>query len=51
MSDEGPGTPPETEEEEGIMLLEGWMFGALMYPAAVERIRQFPPANDDEAGQ
>lgn len=40
------GDAPE-EGEEGFVLLEGWMFGALMFPAAAERIREFPPANDD----
>jgi hypothetical protein len=48
MSDEGPGEPP-AEEDDGFILWEGWMFGAVMYPAAVERIRQFPPINDNEA--
>lgn len=48
MSEDGTGAPPEGGQDEGFVLLEGWMFGALMYPAAVERIRQFPPANDDE---
>ncbi|MDO9709216.1 hypothetical protein [Paracraurococcus lichenis] len=46
MSDDRSDAASETEE--GFVLLEGWMFGALMYPAAVERIEQFPPANDDD---
>jgi hypothetical protein len=48
MSEKGPGGPPEAEDD-GFVLLEGWMFGALMYPPAIDRVREFPPANDNEA--
>lgn len=47
MSEDDTGTPPEGDDE-GFVLLEGWMFGALMYPEAIEHVRQFPPANDEE---
>jgi hypothetical protein len=47
MSDMGPGEPPEAEE--GFMLWEGWMFGAVMYEAAAEHIERLPAANDNEA--
>jgi hypothetical protein len=33
-------------EEEGIPLIEGWMLGALMFPAAMAEIIRVPPAND-----
>ncbi|WP_158292372.1 hypothetical protein [Paracraurococcus ruber] len=51
MSEDGRTGAPGAEDtaEDGFMLLEGWMFGALMFEAAAERIEQFPPANDDAA--
>ncbi|WP_165943466.1 hypothetical protein [Roseicella aquatilis] len=47
MDDDDPGDAPDTTED-GFVLLEGWMFGAMMYPAAADRIREYPPANDNE---
>ncbi|HYZ32763.1 MAG TPA: hypothetical protein VE684_10855 [Crenalkalicoccus sp.] len=34
--------------EEGVPLLEGWMFGALLYPHAMAEVVRVPPANDRE---
>jgi len=46
MEDEAsPGT-----EEEGVPLMEGWMLGALFFPAALAEIVRVPPANDNPAG-
>lgn len=33
----------------GVPLFEGWMFGALLYPLAMELVAANPPANDDAA--
>ena len=46
MSGEGPGEPPA--EDEGFVLLEGWMVGAMMYAPAMEHIERIPAANDNE---
>lgn len=46
MSGEGPGEPPV--DEDGFMLLEGWMVGAMMYAPAIEHIESNPPANDND---
>ncbi len=46
---EGPDTPPDGDDaEEGIPLLEGWMFGRLLFPLAMHEIQRVPPANDDK---
>ncbi len=45
---EGQDTPPD-DDAEGIPLLEGWMFGRLLFPLAMHEIQRVPPANDDEA--
>ena len=47
MSENGAGDPPEADE--GFVLWEGWMFGAVMFGPAVEHIARLPPANDNEA--
>lgn len=39
---------PPGEAEEGIPLLDGWMLGALFFPAALAEILRVPPANDAE---
>lgn len=45
MSDDGTGGPPEGE---GVVLIEGWMFGVLGFEEAVEHVLKFyPPANDN----
>jgi hypothetical protein len=46
MSENGAGDPPEADE--GFVLWEGWMFGAVMFDPAVEHVARFPPANDNE---
>lgn len=46
MADE-PDAPPDRDGE-GIPLLEGWMFGRLLFPLAMQEIQRVPPANDDE---
>ena len=47
----GPnGTSGEEPPDDGFMLLEGWMFGALMFPPAMEVVSRLPPANDNTAG-
>ena len=45
---EGQDVPPDGDEGEGIPLLEGWMFGRLLFPLAMHEIQRVPPANDDE---
>lgn len=37
-----------TEEEEGLLLLEGWMFGLLQFNAAAAEVIRVPPANDND---
>jgi hypothetical protein len=46
MSENGVGDPPDTDE--GFVLWEGWMFGAVMFEPAAEHITLHPPANDNE---
>ena len=47
MDDKDP--PPVTpEEEEGVPLIEGWMLGALLFPEAMAKVVELPPANDPE---
>ena len=29
-------------------LIEGWMFGRLLFPLAMDEVGRVPPANDDE---
>ena len=33
-------------QEDGILLIEGWMFGAAMFEAAMAEVIRVPPAND-----
>ena len=44
---EGPDTPPDDAGAESIPLLEGWMFGRLLFPLAMDKVLGVPPANDD----
>ncbi|MDB5373828.1 MAG: hypothetical protein JWP04_2470 [Belnapia sp.] len=39
-----------TDEEAGgeFQLLEGWMFGAMMFPVAMAEVVRLPPANDQD---
>ena len=43
---EGRDAPPGGDAE-GIPLLEGWMFGQLLFPLAMQEVQRVPPANDD----
>ena len=38
------------DEDSGaeFQLLEGWMFGVMMFPLAMAEVVQNPPANDTE---
>ncbi|WP_158295527.1 hypothetical protein [Crenalkalicoccus roseus] len=45
MDEQAP--PPEGQEEEGIPLIEGWMFGVLLFPYAMGEVVRVPPANDN----
>ena len=38
----------EEEKEEGVPLIEGWMLGALLFPEAMAKVVEAPPANDPE---
>ncbi|WP_256476553.1 hypothetical protein [Siccirubricoccus soli] len=42
-------TPQTSKDaaEEGILLLEGWMIGAALFPLAMEEVVRLPPSNDD----
>ena len=42
---------PRDGDSEGVPLLEGWMFGRLLYPLAVQEVERVPPANDDGADE
>jgi hypothetical protein len=39
--------PPPEGQEEGIPLIEGWMFCALLFPYAMSEVVRVPPANDN----
>ena len=39
----------EMDGEDGFILWEGWMFGVVMFPVALDQIRQYPPINDNQA--
>ncbi len=41
---------PESAED-GFILIEGWMFGALYFADAMEEVLRVPPANDTEPPQ
>jgi hypothetical protein len=43
---EGHEAPPD-DDVEGIPLMEGWMFGRLLFPLAMQEAQRVPPANDD----
>ena len=43
---EEPGAP-SSDEAEGVPLMEGWMFGRLLFPLAMDEVARVPPANDD----
>ena len=43
---EGPDAPPG-DDAEGVPLMEGWMFGRLLFPLAMHEVQRVPPANDD----
>ncbi|NOG70615.1 hypothetical protein [Roseicella sp. DB1501] len=43
---EDMGETPDGDD--GFILWEGWMFGAVMFPVALEQIRQYPPGNDNQ---
>lgn len=45
---EGHDAPPPGDEAEGFPLLEGWMFGRLLFPFAMQEVQRVPPANDDQ---
>ncbi|MBV1796757.1 hypothetical protein [Siccirubricoccus sp. G192] len=45
--EEGQVTPEGAEE--GVLLIEGWMLGQLLFPFAMEEIVRVPPANDSAA--
>jgi hypothetical protein len=32
---------------ETVPLIEGWMFGSLLYPHAMQQVADNPPANDE----
>ena len=34
-------------DAEGVPLMEGWMFGRLLFPLAMHEVQRVPPANDD----
>jgi hypothetical protein len=40
------GHQPPPPPEEGTLLIEGWMFGALFFPEAMAEVVRVPPAND-----
>lgn len=44
---EEPGAPLGSDAVEGVPLLEGWMFGRLLFPLAMDEVQKVPPANDD----
>lgn len=44
---EGTDPPLDGDAAEGVPLLEGWMFGQLLFPLAMNEIQRVPPANDD----
>lgn len=40
--------PPKAEEHtDTVPLIEGWMFGSLLYPYAMQQVAEHPPANDE----
>ena len=39
--------PPPGDDVEGVPLIEGWMFGRLLFPLAMQEIERVPAANDD----
>jgi len=43
---EGQDAPP-SDDAEGVPLLEGWMFGRLLFSLAMREVQRVPPANDD----
>lgn len=43
---EGPDAP-SGDDAEGVPLMEGWMFGRLLFPLAMHEVQRVPPANDD----
>jgi hypothetical protein len=45
---EGQDAPPD-DDADGVPLIEGWMFGRLLFPLAMHEVERLPPANDDEA--
>lgn len=45
MGDE-QDAPPDDDAEGGVPLIEGWMFGRLLFPLAMEEAERVPPAND-----
>ena len=48
MADGQDAPPDDDAAEEGIPLIEGWMFGRLLFPLAMDEVERVPPANDDE---
>lgn len=35
-------------QPEPVPLMEGWMFGILLYPYAMQQVAEHPPANENE---
>ena len=52
MADGQDAPPPDEDDDdgaaEGVPLIEGWMFGRLLFPLAMDEVGRVPPANDDE---
>lgn len=38
----------QPSDTDTVPLLEGWMFGHLLYPYAMQLVAENPPANDEK---
>jgi hypothetical protein len=43
MENQPPRSEPDTD---AVPLIEGWMFGHLLFPYAMQQVADHPPAND-----
>jgi hypothetical protein len=48
MADGRDAPPDNGDSADGIPLIEGWMFGRLLFPLAMAEAERVPPANDGE---
>lgn len=39
-------SPPPKDADPGVLLIEGWMLGAIFFPEAMAETVRVPPAND-----